>query len=153
MKRFGILFCSILLLSSCKTQQANVGQEGLPMQRVLLVSNEAAVSVLAEIATTPEQMQKGMMFRTSLPSERGMLFVFSEERELSFWMKNTFIPLDIIFLGAQGEFVSSATMQPCRKDPCPGYTSEGPAQYALEVQAGFVNEHSIGRGWRIAVEQ
>ena len=68
-----------------------------------------------------------------------------------FWMKNTLIPLDIIFFDGQGRVLSSTTMAPCTADPCPYYGSVKPSQLALEVNAGLVKSRMIGEGWRIAL--
>lgn len=81
-----------------------------------------------------------------------MLFVSPTEEEQSFWMKNTLIPLDILFFTSSGDFVSSTTMFPCKEDPCPTYVSTGPARFALEVNAGFVKEHGIRKGWKLSME-
>ena len=89
------------------------------------------------------------MGRTELARNAGMIFVFDDEKNRAFWMKNTVLPLDIIYFDQDGKYVSSTTMQPCTKDPCPSYVSEGTAQYALEVNAGIVQKSGIGQGWRL----
>lgn len=89
------------------------------------------------------------MGRTSLPDKTGMLFVFDTEQPLSFWMKDTLIPLDVLFFRADGTFVSGETMVPCQADPCPVYVSAEPSGLALEVPAGFAAVHSIGGGWSL----
>ena len=107
---------------------------------------------MAEIADEPEARTHGLMFRESLGQEAGMLFVFDEEIPLSFWMKNTLIPLDVLYFDAEGNFISSATMVPCMGDPCSTYASLSPARYALEVNAGFVENHVVGEGWKLLLE-
>ena len=83
------------------------------------------------------------MYRTSLEENHGMLFVFEEEKQRIFWMKNTQIPLDIIFVEADGIIVDiKENFEPCVVDDCEKYNSQ-PALYALEVNAGFVAEHGI----------
>lgn len=97
------------------------------------------------------------MGRTSLKANEGMLFVFPASSVYSFWMKNTLIPLDVLFFNDQGAFVSMATMEPCGKPPeggeeaCPLYPSQIPIRFALEVPAGFVASHRIGEGWRLVL--
>lgn len=76
-----------------------------------------------------------------------MLFLFPHEQVLSFWMKNTLIPLDIFYFDARGQIVSATTMEPCKADPCPSYSSEGAAQFALEVAAGFLDTN--GEEWKL----
>ncbi len=108
------------------------------------------LSITAEIADYPFQHSYGLMFRTHLDPDAGMLFIFETPQILNFWMKNTLIPLDILYFSPSGALVSTATMTPCTVDPCTLYPSAGPAQYALEVPAGYISEHGIGKGWRLA---
>ncbi len=89
------------------------------------------------------------MERTSLAHDAGMLFVFDAARMETFWMKNTLIPLDVLFFDASGSFVSVQTMQPCHADPCSLYPSTGLALAALEVRAGYAKEHRVGKGWAL----
>lgn len=150
MKRLSLLFCALLLFSSCgSASQGNVAQRGLPMKAVELVSDQETVPLIVEIAITAEQMRQGLMFRKNLPRERGMLFIFEEEMPLSFWMKNTLIPLDVLYFNASGAFVSAVTMAPCIEDPCVEYPSERPAQFALEVVSGFAEEWGINSEWKL----
>ena len=112
--------------------------------------NESVLPVAVELALTNEQQAKGLMHREVLPPERGMLFIYENERELSFWMKDTLIPLDVLYFNAEGSFISSATMQPCTEDPCTSYPSESPAKYGLEVVAGFAEQIGITEEWNLA---
>jgi len=89
-----------------------------------------------ELAQTPAEKMKGLMFREHLASDRGMLFVYDEERERSFWMKNSLIPLDIIWINQNGEVVLiSEDIPPCEKDPCPTISPDVKAKYVLEINA------------------
>lgn len=99
-----------------------------------------------EIADTPQKRQEGLMFRQSLAKNSGMLFVFDMDVADPFWMKNTLLPLDIIFIDVQGRVVDHAAMEPCKEDPCPRYRSRVPYRYALEVNQGFVREKKIKIG-------
>ena len=123
------------------------------LQRVTLFSGTRSLTLWVEIADDPPEHAEGLMGRTELGEDRGMLFIFPEERALNFWMKNTLIPLDIFFFDADGKFVSMRTMDPCKMDPCQGYPSEGSAKYALEVEAGFAVRERVGEGWRMTVER
>lgn len=105
------------------------------------------ISVAVEIADTPALMERGLMGRKTLPDNTGMLFVFHDEKILTFWMKNTLVPLDIVFFDADGSFVSAETMVPCTKDPCTIYSSSEPAGLALEVPSGFLAKNGVGEGW------
>lgn len=153
-----ILLC--LLLASCggtkapdaatstSSRPAQADIVRLPVHKVTLKSPEGReIVVNAELAATREEQERGLMYRTSLDAQSGMLFTMGEERTLTFWMKNTLIPLDILFFDEEGIFVSSATMDPCKAEPCPTSTSHGPASLVLEVPAGFVTKNNIGEGW------
>lgn len=108
------------------------------------------VALSVEVARTPEQWERGLMGRRELKPGRGMLFVFDREQVLRFWMKDTLIPLDVLYFDARGRYVSAATMEPCVDDPCPQYPSDAPALYALEIPAGEAESRGIGAGWRLA---
>jgi uncharacterized membrane protein (UPF0127 family) len=92
---------------------------------------------IVEVVETPEKQALGLMFRDSIPDDHGMLFIFPVEGMRSFWMKNTRIPLDIIYFDAGLKLVSVAEdARPCRTQRCPSYPSEGPAKYDLELNSG-----------------
>jgi uncharacterized membrane protein (UPF0127 family) len=100
-----------------------------------------------ELALTDEEKALGLMFRDTLAEDRGMLFIFTSDDKLSFWMKNTFIPLDLIWLSPTGEVLGvQADTPPCKLDPCPTYTSPKPARAVLEVNGGFAVRHGIKEG-------
>ena len=109
--------------------------------------------VWVEVADEPEEHAKGLMHRTELPEGEGMLFVFKKPRTLSFWMKNTLIPLDVIFFDEEGQFMNVQTMVPCEADPCKRYPSRGFAKYALEVNAGYAKEKGLTEGWELSVSE
>lgn len=101
------------------------------------------VEVDVEVADQPEQRQEGLMHRDSLPDDRGMLFVYPDERTLSFWMRNTRIPLDIAFLDRRGRIVDVQQMEPFEEEMT---TSRRPAMYALEMRRGWFEDHGVGVG-------
>lgn len=115
----------------------------------LLSRDDRRIDVRVEIAADRASREKGLMGRTSLADGDGMLFVFEGEQPLGFWMKNTLIPLDIIYFDGRGEFVSSATMAPCQADPCATYPSAAPASFALEVPSGWLARNGVGEGWSL----
>ena len=110
-------------------------------------SNGKKVKVRVEIADTEAEREKGLMYRTALGENRGMLFVFDKEQELSFWMKNTLIPLSVAFMDSEGRIVDIQDMKPLDDDP-PYTVSAKPAQYALEVNKGFFEERGVKVGDR-----
>lgn len=102
---------------------------------------------VVELALTREEQARGLMFRDSLPQDHGMLFVFPSEAPRSFWMRNTRIPLDILYFDRELALVSmQQNARPCAVPPCPGYPSEGPAQYVLEINAGKAAELGVEKG-------
>ena len=93
--------------------------------------------ITVEIATTPAEQAHGLMERTSMPANHGMLFVFADSAPRIFWMKNTLIPLDMLFFDGQRRLVAiQADAQPCTAEPCALYPSRVPARYVLELNAG-----------------
>ena len=100
----------------------------------------------AEVATTPEQRQTGLMNRFSLKPDHGMLFVFERSEPLSFWMRNTFIALSIAFISADGTILNIEDMQPQTDDP---HWSKGAALYTLEMKKGWFAERGIVAGNRV----
>jgi uncharacterized membrane protein (UPF0127 family) len=118
-----------------------------PGAKDVYFSNQPNFVIHAELAQIPTQWQKGLMFRKSIPADSGMLFIFPAEATQSFWMKNTLIPLDIIFISADNKIVDiKNNFQPCAADPCPVYQSAAPVKYVLEVNAGVVREKGISVG-------
>ncbi len=99
-----------------------------------------------EVAATSEERSRGLMARTRLPYNAAMLFIYSRERNLVFWMKDTLIPVDILFLDSAGIVVDVQTMAPepgVRDAELTRYPSAGPARYALEMNAGLAEVHGI----------
>jgi uncharacterized membrane protein (UPF0127 family) len=101
------------------------------------------VEVQVEIADEANEQKRGLMERTALAEDAGMLFVFPGERPLSFWMKDTLIPLSIAYIDGDGGIVDIQDMQPLDESPHP---SVAPAQYALEVNQGFFAERGVQVG-------
>ncbi|MDD2665965.1 MAG: DUF192 domain-containing protein [Methanocellales archaeon] len=100
-----------------------------------------------ELATTPDERARGLMFREHLDPDKGMLFIFEEEGVHPFWMKNTLIPLDIIWISEDKEvvFISKNT-QPCEADICPSINPDKKAKYVLEVNGGVSDKIGLRVG-------
>jgi len=96
-----------------------------------------------EIADEEQERQTGLMHRDSMPADHGMIFVFPAEQQLSFWMRNTRIPLDILYLDRSGTIVSMHRMEPFDLRSTP---SARPAKYAIELNAGQVAVNGVKRG-------
>ncbi len=102
--------------------------------------------VMVEIADDPETRGRGLMNRDSIPEDHGMLFVYPEEQILSFWMRNTRIPLDIAFLDRSGFILEIQQMEPHDER---SHASSQPAMYALELRQGWFEDHGVEAGDRV----
>jgi hypothetical protein len=117
--------------------------------RVVLESGGKNHVVQVELADTDQKRERGLMFRKELPDGQGMLFLFDEEREHTFWMKDTLIPLDIIFVDGSGRVTDVvASARPLSLEPRTG----GPARMVLEVPGGWARAHDVRVGDRMRVE-
>ncbi len=117
-----------------------------PVRKVTFTNaNGSEVSVSAEVADNPFTRTKGLMGRSSLGEDEGMLFVFDKPGIHSFWMLNTTIPLDAIHISENGTVVDILQMEPCGLNVtnCPSYKPAKPAKYVLEVNKGFAARHGI----------
>ena len=119
------------------------------MEIVRTEDNNSAViaRVFVEVPDDQEEFMRGLMFRQHLPWNAGMLFAFNNDEPRTFWMKNTLIPLDMMFVDSSSRIVDiKESVPPCEQDECPTYPSQEPAQYVLEVNAGFVQDNGIKIG-------
>ncbi len=106
-----------------------------------------------ELALTPEDQAQGLMYRENLPERTGMLFVFPEPAPHHFYMKNTMIPLDIIWLDEAGRVIHiAADTPPCKADPCPTYGPDGNVRTVLEVAGGKAAKEGVTVGSTVRVE-
>ncbi len=127
---------------------------GLRHMNVTFPAHDGA-RIDAEIADTAPEQERGLMERTHLGQNEGMLFVYGEERPLSFWMFHTRIPLDIVFISADGKVADVQSMEPCIGEDasaCPVYRSAVPARWALEVNALFAAKYGITDGDGVRIE-
>jgi len=155
-----LLFASLLLVASCGGEEGGTSKENKPATTapteptapsapdrsatVAITSSDGTrTEVEVEIADDDAERQRGLMERTALAENAGMLFVFEGEQALSFWMRNTLIPLSIAYIDAEGRIVDIQDMQPLDETSHP---SAEPAQYALEVNQGFFAERGIEVG-------
>jgi hypothetical protein len=115
---------------------------GLPLAEVVVWSRSGPTPLQVEVATDDPSRERGLMFRTQVPSGHGMLFVFPKSSDHTFWMKNTLVPLDMVFVGSDLQIVGIVeNAEPKTTSPRdPG----APSQYVLEVAGGTAFAH----GWR-----
>jgi len=132
---------SLLLLSGCAT--ARDGWVELAGKRYTV-----------ELANNDAQRERGLMFRQHMDSGRGMLFVHEREEPLAYWMKNTLIPLDILFFDNQRRLVAQQRdVPPCTLgDACPAYPSDAPARYVLELNAGQAAKLQLRNGAMLRID-
>lgn len=155
-----MLFCTLLIAplactpsgDSSSTTAASDTTATIPFtaegRLAFIQDGDSTVTIDIEIADTDSARQRGMMQREGFPNDRsGMLFPFDEEQPQSFWMSNTPVALDILFVSADSQIVSiSKYTTPFSSE---NYRSGEPAQYVVEVPAGFADSHGILEGDRI----
>lgn len=140
----------LLTIYSCKEEKKTVKQTEVTFTKEAdltifkIATDSTEISLDIEIADTDYDIQTGLMYRNSMEPNQGMLFVFDDEEERYFYMKNTQIPLDIIYLGTNRKIVSfQKNAKPFDESSLP---SNFPAKYVLEVNAGMVNTWQIKEG-------
>jgi len=134
--------------SDFSLQLAKVGQM-LPVSAQVQIGDQL---IQLEVARTVEQQSMGLMYRSSLDANHGMLFPFSPPRPVSFWMKNVVIDLDMVFL-RNGQVVSvSGNVPPCKAEPCPVYGPKDPIDQVIELRGGRAVELGIKPGDRLPVQ-
>ena len=122
-------------------------------KRIMILGGE---NLTVEMAITPEQLEHGLMFRQKLADNEGMLFIFSHEQVLSFWMKNTFIPLAIGFFDKNKKLIDIQEMAAVKSEiemHPPIYQSRKPAMYALEVNKGWFARHHVKLGQAFSLKK
>lgn len=151
---FSLVAMAALNISSCKTDSKN---EQIVTKEITFTKEgelslfdlkdsipKTITNIDIEIADDEYQIQTGLMYRKSMQNNQGMLFIFPEEAPRSFYMKNTEIPLDIIFIDSKNKVVSiQKNAQPLDESSLP---SEGPAQYVLEVNAKLTDSWNLKKG-------
>ncbi|MBR4591732.1 MAG: DUF192 domain-containing protein [Elusimicrobiaceae bacterium] len=140
MKHFAFVLLAALLCA-CSTE------------KTVVVTLPDGFEVTARIADTPEKQEKGLMFVTELPENEGMLFVFEQEDEQVFWMKNTLIDLDMVFIGADKTVTGVADEMPHSYTYTPDDEvafATGQGQYVLELAAKTAARHQVNPGEKIS---
>lgn len=120
-------------------------------QRVVFPDGYA---VRVEVVADEDTRRQGLMYRDRLPADAGMLFFFPQNGDYPFWMKNTLIPLDMIWIDDQRRIAAIAhDVPPCKADPCPSYPPNAEARYVLEVAAGVAARHGLAKGQALRFER
>lgn len=126
------------IIAGCsQTQDSNQ-----PQATITIADQEFTV----EVANNPETRKEGLMNRTELAKSEGMFFIFPASETRTFWMKNTLIPLDIIFANNNEITKIHHSAEPCEADPCPQYNSDTPSNQVIEINGGLSKELGITEG-------
>lgn len=148
-----IVFAVLILLfvyPGLKNKENNLGYYNFTKEGELTISdslNSVKVKIDIEIANTEYERQLGLMKRLSMADNQGMLFIFPVENFQSFWMRNTLFSLDMIFINANRQIVTIHKRTKVLSDD--SYPSTAPAQYVLEVNAGFTDKYNVNIGDKI----
>ncbi|MDP2807576.1 MAG: DUF192 domain-containing protein [bacterium] len=141
---------AIALLTAC----GGCRQEPVPKQSLSNETRPGKVQLTiggarlwVEVAGDEATRSQGLMHRRQMPEDEGMLFVFEYPQPLSFWMKNTYLPLDIAFVARDGSILNILKMKPL--DEGPRYLSQGPALYAIETNAGWFQKNGVKAGDKV----
>ncbi|RMH57985.1 MAG: DUF192 domain-containing protein [Bacteroidetes bacterium] len=141
-----------LLFAACRDESGRVIQTDIAFQKegtltFLRADGTPVATIDVELAETPQERARGLMHRRSLPPSSGMLFLFDAPDTLSFWMHNTPLPLDILFVSPDSQIVTIVRRTTPFSDD--HIRSTAPAQYVVEVRAGFADRAGLTEGMRI----
>lgn len=153
MKNKFLILCLYIVLVGCETGKLveledplfrELGKDNVDVQEATKHEKPEDLSQVkignqifhTEVSDSPETHKVGLMFREYLAPETGMLFVFEESSYRAFWMKNTYIPLDVVWISEQKMVVDVQTLLPCNVEQCPVFDPKEKAMYVLEVNAG-----------------
>lgn len=144
MRRILLLPCFLLFGGVCVACAGTPPSSAMPeMPSVTLRGHRIALEVAADNAARAH----GLMDRTSMPADHGMVFVFPDTQIRTFWMKDTLIPLDMLFFDGNRKLITLLrNVPPCKADPCAIYPSTAPARYVLELNGGEAGQLGIREG-------
>jgi len=143
MRHSSALFCALAFAWVGAGCASTPGRSGDPGSALVLNGHRVGVEIAADDASR----EHGLMDRTSMQADHGMLFVFPDSAVRTFWMKDTLIPLDMLFFDANRKLVTVlSNVPPCKADPCPVYPSTEPARYVLELNAGAAAKLGVRNG-------
>jgi uncharacterized protein len=151
MGRPGIVaLVAVLLLGACRGPAA---QPTLGEATLIVQTDSGPVRIRVEVADSSEERSRGLMFRETLATDAGMVFLAEEPTTGGFWMKNTLIPLSIAFWDRNERIRAILDMEPCREDSCPVYYPEVSWIGAVEVNQGFFHRNDVEVGDRVRLER
>lgn len=145
----------LLVLAGCSRGPVASQPSPTPTREGVLV-HAGSGTLTVEVAASRSARSLGLMHRTSLPADAGMLFLFPEPRAGGFWMRDTLIPLSIAFVARSDsgdlEVAAVLDMEPCRADPCPSYRPGMTYDLAVEANQGWFARHDVGAGTPVRIE-
>lgn len=142
-------YSSIMSENRLINKQKNMQQQNFEFKKVRISGRNGYTEFKVEIADDPNERSRGLMDRNSMKDDEGMFFVFEKSDYVNFWMKNTLIPLDMIFIDEHHKIAHIANdVKPCPKGVlnCQLYPSELPVKYVLEINAGLSKKHGFKNG-------
>jgi hypothetical protein len=123
--------------------------QALPISAATTIANQ---QIALEVARTPHQKEKGLMYRTSLAGNRGMVFVYEPPKPVSFWMRNMKIPLDMVFLRDGQVKLLKVNVPPCSTNSCPIYETDIAIDQVVELRAGRAAQLGLKIGDRVNIK-
>jgi len=147
---FLLMGCTPLTTASTISSPTSLPQQQLGISARVTFPDQTQVDL--EVAKTPEQQELGLMNRPELDPNRGMLFVFSPSSSIQFWMKDTPVPLDMVFVYQDEVKYIQNSAPPCKSDPCPVYGANTLIDKVIELRAGRAQASNLGVGDRLKFE-
>jgi hypothetical protein len=139
----------LILLAALATSLTALAQDAPQLTLPRTKLSAGMFQIDTQLATTPEQQQKGLMFRKEMPQHEGMLFIFEQPSQQCFWMKNTLLPLTAAFVADDGTIVNLADMKPQTLD---SHCSTKPVRFVLEMNLGWFAKKGLKAGSRLSGE-
>lgn len=136
-----------LLGLACAAGAVHAQGSGQPQNLPMAKLGAGMYVIQAQVASTPQQREIGLMYRSTMPQNEGMLFVFDDAAPQCFWMKNTLLPLSIAFVAEDGSIVNVDEMKPQTLDQ---HCSEKPVPYVLEMNKGWFAKHGLKAGSKLS---
>jgi uncharacterized membrane protein (UPF0127 family) len=150
MRPLALILVLVLALAGCGGGE---GESDAAGPTVVIETDDGEKEIAVEIADTDDERAVGLMGRTSLPADAGMLFVYPGPTEGAYWMKDTLIPLSIAFYDVDGTILRILDMEPCRREPCPVYDPGVRYAGALEVNQGAFERWGVREGDRLELRE
>ena len=142
---YSVAFSAVVAICAIGSAPRCIAQDA-PQQLPAIRLNAGIHNIQAEIAQSPNERAIGLMFRPTMPSNNGMLFIFEEPKRQCFWMKNTLLPLSAAFVADDGSIVNIEDMKPQTLD---GHCSTKPVRFVLEMNQGWFVKRGIKPGFRL----